>query len=47
MTTKLRIYSNSKTYHIIFKGIDNQNIFYEDQDREIFLKQLLITKKKF
>lgn len=47
MTTQLRTYSTSKTYHIIFKGIDNQNIFYEDQDREIFLKQLLITKKKF
>lgn len=47
MPKQLRTYSNSKTYHIIFKGIDNQNIFYENQDREIFLDQLLITKKKF
>lgn len=42
-----RKFCNSKTYHIIFKGIDNQNIFYEDQDRRVFLNQLLKTKKKF
>ena len=47
MPKHLRVYSNSKTYHIIVKGIDDQNFFYEDQDRRIFLNQLLITKKKF
>ena len=47
MTRIPRIYANSKTYHIIFKGIDNQNIFYDDQDRKIFLKYLSITKKEF
>ena len=47
MTKKLRTYSNSKTYHIIFKGIDNQDIFYEDEDRIFFLKQISKTKNIF
>lgn len=42
-----RYYSPSKVYHIILKGIDNQNIFYDDLDRNIFLKHLLKTKKDF
>jgi len=41
-----RNYSCSKTYHIIFKGIDNQNIFYDDQDRKIFLEKLIMNKKE-
>lgn len=42
-----RFYSNSKVYHIIFKGIDDQTIFYDDQDRKFFLKQIPITQNKF
>ena len=42
-----RIYSNSKVYHIILKGIDDQDIFYDDRDREFFLKQISITKTEF
>ena len=47
MARTRRVYSNSKTYHNILKGIDNQNIFYEDQDRNVFLKYMLITKKEY
>jgi len=47
LTRIRRRYSNSKTYHIIIKGIDNQNIFYDDQDKRNFLKKLLITKKEY
>ena len=47
MPRKSRIYSNSKIYHIIFKGIDNQEIFYDDKDRRYFLNQLLKVKKIF
>ena len=47
MTKILRSYSNSKTYHIIFKGIDNQNLFYDEQDRRIFLKKLALTKEEY
>ena len=42
-----RKFSYSKVYHIIVKGIDSQNIFYDDQDRKVFLKYLLETKKQF
>jgi len=42
-----RLYSNSKVYHIILKGIDDQDIFYDDQDRKIFLKQILDSKSEF
>ena len=47
MTRITRKYSSSKTYHIILKGIDNQNIFYEDIDRNVFLKYMAITKKDY
>ena len=42
-----RKFSYSKVYHIIVKGIDSQNIFYDNQDRKVFLKYLLETKKQF
>ena len=42
-----RKYSNSKIYHIILKGIDDNNIFYDNQDRKIFLDRLKITKKEY
>ena len=38
--------SNSKLYHTIIKGIDAQDIFYDDQDRRFFLKQILKLKKE-
>lgn len=47
MTRILRSYSNSKVYHIILKGIDDQNIFYDDQDRRVFLNNILETKKEY
>ena len=47
MSRTPRRFGKSKTYHIILKGIDNQEIFYDNQDRQIFLKQLLITKKQY
>lgn len=42
-----RMYSHSKVYHIILKGIDDQDIFYDNRDREFFLKQISITKLEF
>ena len=47
MPRPVRIYSNSNIYHIILKGIDNQNIFYDNQDRNFFLEQVSITKKEY
>lgn len=47
MPRPLRRYGNSKVYHIIFKGIDDQDIFYDDQDRKVFLKHISITQENF
>ena len=47
MPREMRTFSSSKTYHNILKGIDDQTIFYDEQDRRIFLKQLLETKKEY
>ena len=47
LTKKLRTYSNSKIYHNILKGIDNQDIFYDDQDRRVFLNDMKKIKKDF
>ena len=38
--------SNSKIYHVIVKGIDDQDVFYEDQDRRYFLNQILKLRKE-
>lgn len=43
----LRTFSNSKIYHIIYKGVNNQDIFYYNSDRKFFLEQLLINKNQF
>lgn len=37
--------SNSKIYHIILKGINGQEIFFDDFDRNFFLKQLKEAKE--
>ena len=42
-----RKFSYSKVYHIIVKGIDSQNLFYDNQDRKVFLKYLLENKKQY
>ena len=47
MPRKTRTYSITDIYHIIIRGIDKQDIFYNDRDREFMLKQLLEIKKKF
>lgn len=47
MSKYLREFSSSKIYHIIIKGIDEGTIFYDDEDRNVFLNKLKVTKKKF
>ena len=42
-----RIFSNSKIYHIIIKGIDSSDIFYSDQDRKMFLEKIKLVQKNF
>ena len=47
MPRKPRDYSISDVYHIIFRGNDKQDIFYDDQDRYVFLDRIKETQKKF
>ncbi len=47
MPRKPREYSVSSVYHIIFRGNDRQDIFYDEQDRYVFLNKLKENKKKF
>lgn len=47
MSRPPRIFAYSQIYHIILKGIDGQNIFYDNQDRNFFLEQISITKQNF
>ncbi|MCQ2575823.1 MAG: transposase [Treponema sp.] len=37
-----RIYSQTGLYHIVNRGVNKQNIFYDDSDREMFIS--LMTK---
>lgn len=37
----------TKTYHIMLRGINKQDIFLDNQDRSKFLKELRLSKEKF
>lgn len=47
MARKPRIRSSLNLYHIIIRGINKQDIFLDEQDKNKFLKELLKTKEKF
>ena len=45
MSRESRRFSSTKVYHIICKGIDGQDIFYNDYDKTVFLDKILETKE--
>ena len=47
MPRQPRKFSISEVYHIIYNGIDGQDIFYDDSDKRVFLKKLLENKNEF
>ena len=47
MPRQFRTLSSSKIYHIIFKGIDDTNIFYTSEDKSTFLEKIKLSKKEF
>ncbi len=47
MPRKSREYSTSKVYHVIFRGNDKQDVFYDDQDKYVFLDKIKESKKRF
>ncbi len=36
----------SGVYHIVLRGINKQTIFFDDEDREVFLNRIKLTKDK-
>jgi len=38
--------SPTGVYHVVLRGINKQTIFYDDEDREVFLSRLKIEKEK-
>ena len=47
MPRKARKFSNTKVYHIILRGNDKQDIFFEEQDYNKFIKEVKNTKEKY
>ncbi len=47
MPRKPRQFSGTQIYHVILRGIDKQIVFCDDEDRYVFLNQILITMKKY
>ncbi len=47
MPRKARETSNTKVYHIIWRGNDKQDIFLDNQDYKKFIKELTHTKEKY
>lgn len=44
---KRRQYSPTGSYHIVIRGVNKQNIFFDDDDRNYFLKLIKKYKEKF
>ena len=42
-----RNFSRSKTYHIVIKGLDDTDFFYDNEDRVVFLEKIQYSKHKF
>ena len=47
MPRSAREISNTKVYHIILRGNDKQDIFYDEQDYKKFIKEIQETKEKY
>ena len=46
MSRKARVRSSLNLYHIVIRGINKQDIFIDNQDKQKFIKELSITKEK-
>ncbi len=47
MPRMARKVSSTKVYHIIFRGNDKQDIFFDSQDYKKYLKEITVTKEKY
>lgn len=44
---KNRLYSETGFYHVVIRGVNKQNIFYDSEDRMLFLSLLKRYEKKY
>ena len=42
-----RVLSSTGIYHIILRGVNKQDIFFDDQDKYKFTKEIIKTKEKY
>ena len=47
MPRKMRKISNTKVYHIIFRGNDKLDIFFDEQDYKKVIKEILKYREKY
>lgn len=47
MPRQARIISETGMYHVILRGINKQDIFFDNQDRYKFINELIKTKEKY
>ena len=47
MPRQARIISGTGMYHVILRGINKQDIFFDNQDRYKFMNELIKTKDKY
>lgn len=47
MTKQIRTISKTNIYHIIIKGNNDEVIFYDDMDKNVFLERIKLTKEEF
>ncbi len=47
MPRQARIISETGMYHVILRGINKQEIFFDNQDRYKFMNELIKTKEKY
>lgn len=47
MARTARIKSRSGVYHIVLRGINKQTIFYDDEDKEVFINRMKLVKEKY
>lgn len=44
---KSRIYSRTELYHVVDRGVNRQNIFYEEDDKDKFMQLIKKYKEKY
>lgn len=47
MPRTARVKSKTGIYHVVLRGINRQTVFFDDEDKEVFLNRVKLAKDKF